>query len=233
MYPQPRPEVERHRLTKGPLRSTAAFGNNGVFIIPGPERAKLCCIISDNTEWQPIEDFEDLYYVSNKGDVLALAKEVRMPNGATRHHAATLLAKENASKGYLRVSLIRNRVMKKVMVHVLVAKAFIPNPHGYPIVNHIDGNRTNNVVSNLEWCTYAYNTHHAIENGLRSGKTLAEIESIKEMFASGMPLEDVATQIGLTPRGQRHTRMVTIAMHRQICRVVTQEVICGITSPSP
>ena len=54
MYPQPRPEVERHRLTKGPLRSTAAFGNNGVFIIPGPERAKLCCIVSEEGGWEHV-----------------------------------------------------------------------------------------------------------------------------------------------------------------------------------
>lgn len=53
-------------------------------------------------------------------------------------------------------------------IHQLVAEAFIPNPNNYPIPNHKDGNKLNNFVDNLEWCTYKYNTQHAIKNGLIS-----------------------------------------------------------------
>lgn len=57
------------------------------------------------------------------------------------------------------------------MVHRLVAETFIPNPNNYPCVNHKDGNKHNNNVDNLEWCSYSYNTKHAIENGLMRSNT--------------------------------------------------------------
>ena len=50
--------------------------------------------------------------------------------------------------------------------HRVIAKCFIPNPNSYPIINHIDGNKTNNNIRNLEWCTRSYNVKHAYANGL-------------------------------------------------------------------
>lgn len=63
--------------------------------------------------------------------------------------------------GYKHIELRNENGPKQFSVHRLVAKAFIPNPNNYPVVNHIDQNRVNNAVTNLEWCTYEYNSNHA------------------------------------------------------------------------
>ena len=59
-----------------------------------------------------------------------------------------------------------NGKLKRMKVHRLIAFAFIKNENNYPIINHIDGNKLNNNLENLEWCTYKHNTQEAIKNGL-------------------------------------------------------------------
>ena len=70
------------------------------------------------------------------------------------------------SKGYLRVELHLNKKIKKFFVHRLVAEYFVENPLNKEQVNHIDGNKLNNNMNNLEWVTHKENTQHAIKNGL-------------------------------------------------------------------
>lgn len=69
-------------------------------------------------------------------------------------------------QGYALVSLSKNGKKKKFRIHRLVAEAFIPNPNNYPCVNHIDGNKLNNNVNNLEWCTEKQNMEHAAKFNL-------------------------------------------------------------------
>jgi len=71
-----------------------------------------------------------------------------------------------SDKGYYKVQLIIEGKKRNVRVHRMVAMKYIPNPMGYPIINHKDGNKLNNSVSNLEWCTFRHNNIHAIEFGL-------------------------------------------------------------------
>lgn len=70
-------------------------------------------------------------------------------------------------KGYLQVGLTLNGKKYPKRVHRLVAEAFIPNPHNLPQINHKDGNKLNNSVSNLEWCTNRENIKHSWDNGMR------------------------------------------------------------------
>lgn len=106
--------------------------------------------------FKDIVGFEGRYQVSNLGNVKSLNYlGTKTPKNLkpVRHHL-----------GYMIVKLGGNNWS---MVHTLVAKAFIPNPEGKHCVNHIDGDKQNNAVWNLEWATYKENMEHAIRTGLR------------------------------------------------------------------
>lgn len=109
--------------------------------------------------WRPITDYENWYEISNFGRV----KRIKCAPGTY----AGRLNKTSISKGYKQTALSKNGMVKHhLQVHVLVAKAFIPNPENKPEVNHIDGIKLNNWAENLEWMTRKENAEHASENNL-------------------------------------------------------------------
>ncbi len=107
-------------------------------------------------EWKNVKDYRGFYQVSDLGNVKSFVNGEKM------------VPKYNVSKGYHEVILCDpyTKKRKRYMVHRLVAETFIPNPNNKPCVNHIDGNKKNNCVNNLEWCTYGENNIHAIKTGL-------------------------------------------------------------------
>ena len=107
--------------------------------------------------WKDIEGYEGIYQVSNKGNVKSLVDN----NGLSREKVLKHLKDRN---GYLRVILYKNKTSKHLFVHRLVAKAFIENTNNFPCINHIDECKTNNVVTNLEWCTHKQNTNFGTRN---------------------------------------------------------------------
>lgn len=110
--------------------------------------------------WKPVVGFEGLYEVSCLGRVRSLDKIVRYSRGIDNfaRRKGKLLSPKVANTGYHEVVLIgHNGSRNNKRVHRLVAEAFIPNPNNYPIINHKDENKLNNLVSNLEWCTVRYN----------------------------------------------------------------------------
>jgi hypothetical protein len=111
-----------------------------------------------NEIWKDIPGFEGKYQASNLGQIKSLL--------TTRRHGQKntlpIILKQVINNNYKRVKLST----KLVFVHRMVAKAFIDNPEHKPQVNHIDGNRLNNNVENLEWCTCKENIDHAVKLNL-------------------------------------------------------------------
>lgn len=105
--------------------------------------------------WEPIKETKGMIEVSRDGRVRSWLR-------GTPH----ILKTQKDGKGYHRVRVTVEREKYSFKVHREVAKAFLDNPDNLPQVNHIDGNKDNNDVSNLEWVTNKENAHHAIATGL-------------------------------------------------------------------
>ena len=145
--------------------------------------------------WKDIPDYEGLYQASNLGNIKSLKKNI-------------ILRQNGDNYGYMQVILYNGETRKTGKVHRLVGKAFIENPENKPQINHKDGNKKNNHVSNLEWLTNRENKKHAINTGLTvmSPKTReAQIASIGKVIldtATGIYYEkvkDAASIYGVNP----------------------------------
>lgn len=103
--------------------------------------------------WKKIDEFEN-YEVSNLGRVKSLQ---RWSGKKFYKREQIMKLYQNKKNGYIYVSLSKDNKAKNIRVHILVAKAFLDNPNNYNQINHIDGNKENNNVNNLEWCNASYN----------------------------------------------------------------------------
>lgn len=116
--------------------------------------------------WEDIEGYEGLYRISDKGNIFSVRRNI-------------ILKQTSDKKGYLRIGLSNNGIVKHYQVHRLVAMTFIPNDdENKNQVNHIDGDKTNNCVENLEWCDNSYNTWHSynvINTHSRESKTKKKV----------------------------------------------------------
>lgn len=115
--------------------------------------------------WKDIKGYEGLYQVSNFGNVKSLDRYIINKNGDKQYFPGKYL-NQGISDNYLKVILSKNNKQRTFRVHILVARTFIPNPENKPEVNHMDGDKSNNRVDNLEWNTRSENELHAYKNGL-------------------------------------------------------------------
>lgn len=137
---------------------------------------------------KPIAHFEGRYEIAEDGSVLNLANN-------------TLLSASLNPKGYLRVGLADGKGgHKQYSVHSLVARHYIPNPYGYSQINHKDGNKRNNHINNLEWCSCAQNAQHALATGLRKGYMPADTkEDLLKRVLLGEQVSTIAIEYSRHP----------------------------------
>ncbi len=151
--------------------------------------------------WADIEGWEGIYQISDKGRLKSFKKNKQ----------GKILSNKNSKGDYLSVVLRCGEKNRSVRVHVLVAEAFIPNPHGYPEIDHIDGNKQNNWAENLEWVSHAENLRRdAQRNPSRMAGTNRHNKSAK-----------------VTPVVQRNMRGDVISIYPNITEASQETGICG------
>jgi len=115
--------------------------------------------------WKKIKGYEEYYEVSNLGRIRSLDR-LRWNGRGYQKQLGAIKRQTVNNMGYYVVGLSKDGKNTLFLVHRIIAEAFIPNPKNLPLVNHIDGNKLNITLENLEWSTHAKNNAHAIESGL-------------------------------------------------------------------
>lgn len=133
-----------------------------------------------NEIFKDIFGYKNLYQISNFGRVKSLKRENIFYCGLRKEYLKRpvkekILNYSKSNRGYLQVCLTKNGKSKTFLVHRLVAKTFIENVCNKSQVNHIDGNKENNSVNNLEWCTSSENNKHAFILGLNKSQNIRKV----------------------------------------------------------
>lgn len=158
-------------------------------------------------EWRPVVGFEQHYEVSNYGDVRSLDRIISRPTQGDFIKKGQLLTQYVTPKGYCRIQLRAGDKCKNVMIHYLVAKAFVPNPNNKPTINHIDGCKTNNYALNLEWATNSEQLIHAYDNGLREAN-IKYVVTCETLEITTIGIDKMAEE--LRERGYKRARASAI-----------------------
>lgn len=156
----------------------------------------------ENEVWKDIEGYEGLYQVSNIGNIKSLERDVVYSNSAIHHYEEKLLKPSKIGGGYLQVTLSKDGEAQNVLVHIIIANAFIPNPNNLPQVGHMDDNKENNTIDNLYWTTAKENNTH---NGRhlrvaekRSKKVLQIDKNTNEVVAEFPSASQAARETGFS-----------------------------------
>lgn len=133
-----------------------------------------------------IKGYENLYAIDTDGNVYSLV---------TNKSRRKKILKPHYKNGYLAVNLYKDGKCKHFYIHRLVAEAFLENKNNCKEVNHIDCNKTNNSVENLEWCNRVRNLKHSYENGLKRKGELHGMSKLKNN-----EVEEIRKQLGRKPQ---------------------------------
>jgi hypothetical protein len=153
--------------------------------------------------WRSVVGYEGIYQVSTSGRVKRIGK---YRNQVTEWDSNRLLKPARKNNGYMYCQLSKDGKTSPKMIHRLVAEAFIENPQNKPTVNHIDGNRENNDVDNLEWATYTENNIHSVVKLGRDSKNKRGSKSVLQYDLQGNFIKEYPSY----REAQRKTGITTI-----------------------
>ncbi|MDW4095146.1 NUMOD4 domain-containing protein [Staphylococcus saprophyticus] len=148
-----------------------------------------------NETWKDIKEYEGLYSISSTGRVKRLARNRIIATGVNKPLKEKEIKTFKGKLGYIHVNLWKNGQMKQHRIHRLIMLTFTNKPQDKNVINHIDGDKTNNTLDNLEWCTARENTIHVYRTGLAKGKkgnensqgklTDEEVIAMRKLYATG------------------------------------------------
>lgn len=152
----------------------------------GQSRDKSCSKNGgENMEvWKDVPGYVGKYEASNKGGLRSKSRTIYYKDGRIRKHKGRMMEGTLTPNGYLQVSLCKNNERISTSIHRVVALTFLGKPKKDYVVNHKDGNRTHNVVENLEWVTQQENVIHAIETGLSTEESRSILGKV-DLFIEG------------------------------------------------
>lgn len=131
--------------------------------------------------WKDIKGYEGKYKISNYGEVVSLPRTKRNHNKLQEVPMKIISQYTNKKNDYVYVYLCNDGKYKNTRLHKLVAENFIDNPNNYTQINHIDGNKENNKVDNLEWCSSSYNIKDMYNRKGKYEKDNKIIQKYKEL----------------------------------------------------
>ena len=139
-----------------------------------------------NVLWNSIKGFEGYYEATATGEVRSVDRVISTQRGK-RSLKGKILKPKMHNDGYEFYTLSKGNETSNVYGHRVVAELYVPNPFDKPIVNHKDGNPSNNASFNLEWVTHQENVIHAYDTGLNSNKGASHYKSvvIKDEWTKG------------------------------------------------
>lgn len=150
--------------------------------------------------WKKIDNFDN-YEISSIGRVRTTDKIIIRTNGRPIPFRGRILKLYKDHKGYLHVNLYnKSHVKRRFQVHRLVAKYFIPNPNNLPQVNHKDENKSNNCITNLEWCSNNYNINYgnrnynlsrSLKNNIKTSKIVLQYDKDKNLIREWPSINEI------------------------------------------
>ena len=183
--------------------------------------------------FKPIIGLEDTYLISDTGVVWSVKSGKNLKCGlCTQGYPMAKLFVSYCAES-------SKRVYKYIRVHRLVAIHFLPNPDELPMINHIDGDKTNNHVDNLEWCTQKHNVSHAIETGLLTPKkpllTEDQLQDCEMSYSAGVSIATLADRyqvsrsaiernISLSPQGRQAQKEKARVVHKNTFSVAIRQL---------